>query len=350
MNIQTAELDDSRKGSVYFLGQLQIEQKPSFDIGLINNFVSGTSVVSDLKNASSNLIKQVNKGKREIPGSERFIKPVRDSLSSFFDKMTENFLDLYGHNGVVVEWMEEFGTWAISSLVGTLADVIPGWGYVQSASALYDGVKQSVGSAIRWLKQVYSGWGVKLLDGSPTVIASAIAAHNAAGLAGGLKDIAITSAKISLQAAGDAVAGVGSIVNMITGILQRIANLVGYCIQRFLLLKTFNQASYHWDNKAELVTDHERFNAWFKKSCVCTPVIAALTMQSGFVANPMRFLALLTDDDEVISQEAFDKGVKHIEKLKSLSREYCRSYAEAYKLNFKSEDPVVSGRLNNIFV
>ena len=181
-------------------------------------------------------------------------------------------------------------------------------------------------------------------------MASAIARHNATALAGGLKDIAVASAGIGLQAAGDAAAGVGSIVSMITGLLQRIANIVGYCVQRFLLARTLNQAKYHWDNKAELVTDHDRFLEWFKRSCAVTPVVAGLTLQSGFVANPIRFLSLFTSGDELINQEAFDKGVQHIGKLKDLSKSYVKEYAESYKLNFKSADPVVSARVNQIFV
>ena len=352
MNVQAHELEDARKGTIYFLGNLEVERRPSCDFGLISNFVSGTSIITDLKNASTDVIKQADAGKKALDGIERFTKPIKDSLASFFDKLAEHFCKMYGDASDTLEWVGEFGAWAVSTLVGGLADLIPGWGYVQSAAALYDGVKQSVTSTIKWLGQVYSGWGVKLLDGSPTIIASAIATHNAAGLAGGLKDIAVSVTKISLQAAGDAAAGVGSIISMITGILQRIANLLGYCIQRFLLARTLNQASYHWNNKAELVTDHSRFNEWFKRSCVCTPVVAALTMQSGFVANPMRFLALLTDEkkDEIITQEAFDKGVKHIEKLKSLSKDYCQSYADAYKLNFKSNDPIITARINKIFI
>ena len=233
--------------------------------------------------------------------------------------------------------------------MGSLADIIPGWGYVESAIDLYDGVKQSVVSALKWLGQVYSGWGVKLLDGGPVVMASAIARHNATSLAGGLKDIAITSTKIGLQAAGDAAGGVGSIFGMITGLLQRIANMVGYCVQRFLLNRTLSQARYHWDNKAELVTDQERFLEWFKRSCAVTPVIAGLTLQSGLTANPLRFLALITPTDEVISQDAYNKGVEHISKLKDLSKSYVNEYADNYKLKFSGTDNYTQARIDDIF-
>ena len=347
--VQAFELADARKGTIYFLGNLEAERRPSFDIGLISNFVAGTSILTDLKSVSTSLIKDTDRGRKVLESVGRFTDPIKKALTEFFDKMVDHFVGMYGEAGAALEWVGEFGAWAVSTLVGSLSDVIPGWGYVEGAADLYDGVKQSVVKALAWLGQVYSGWGVKLLDGSPTIIASTIARHNATALAGGLKDTALAVTKISLQAAGDAAAGVGSIIGVVTGILQRIANMVGYCIQRFLIARTFKQAAYHWKNKAELLTDHERFTEWFRRSCVCTPIIAALTMQSGLVANPLRFLALFNDGGEVISQEMYNKGVNHIEKLKDLSRSYCREYADSYKLNFKGADQFIESRLKQVF-
>ena len=347
--IQQAELADARKGALFFLGTLTVERKPRFDFGLISNFMSGTSIVTDLKNASRGVIKQVDAGQKALEGIDRFTDKMKDLLASFFDTMTEYFGKLYGESSAVIEWVGEFGSWAVSELVGSLSSLIPGWGYVQGAADLYDGVKQSVLSAIKWLGQVFTGWGVPLLEGSPTIISEAIARHNATALAGGLKDTALSVTKISLQAAGDAAAGVGSIIGMVTGILQRIANLVGYCVQRFLLARTIKQAQYGYNKKTEIMTDQTRFNEWFRRACVCTPIIAALTMQSGCVANPLRFLALFTDKDEVISQEQYDAGVKHIHALKDLSRDYCRSYADAYKLDFHSGDSVFNWLLKQTF-
>ena len=135
----------------------------------------------------------------------------------------------------------------------------------------------------------------------------------------------------------------------VTGILQRIANLVGYCVQRFLLNRTIRQAAFQWDNKAEMIEDHGQFNEWFSRSCACTPVIAALTLCSGNAGHPYRFLQLLSPSDEVIKQADFDKGVAHIEKLKGLSRDYIREYTDGYHLSITSPDGYVGGMLKNVF-
>ena len=347
--IQKAELDNARHGTLYFLGKLEVRKNPSFDLGLVGNFASGTSIVSDLQNGASLLLKSCSAGNKLVDGYEATKKKIKEVLTSFFDAVAERMQDVYGEAAAGLEWLAEFSTWAIANLTGTLADLIPGWGYAQDVESLYQGVKRAVKNAIDWLGQIFSGWGVNLLEGGPATMARSIAQHSAAGLAGGLKDIAVTSCKIGLKAAGDAVSGVGSIVGAVVGILQRIANLVEYSVQRFLLNRTLSQAKYHWEKKSEMMENHYQFNEWFSKACAFTPVVAALCLCSGNVAHPYRFLQLLATDDNAINQKQFDEGVKHTEKLQSLSREYVREYVSVYRLHITSQEDYVGGMLDKIF-
>lgn len=348
-SVQQKELNDARHGTLFFLGKLNVCREPSFDVGLIGNFLSGTSILSDLQAGAGLVLSSCDAGKKLVEGYEAIKTKIKEVLASFFDAVVGKMAALYGEAGAALEWVGEFGSWAVSTFAGSLADLVPGWGYVQDAVDLYDGVKKAVTKAIAWLGQVYSGWGVKLLEGGPTVMARSIAQHNVAGLAGGLKDIAITSCKIGLSAAGDAAGGAGAIVGAVTGILQRIANLIEYSVQRFLVSRTIRQARYHWDNKAEMMGSHAHFNEWFSRSCALTPVVAALTLCSGNVGHPYRFLQLITPDNDVISQEEFNKGVSHIDHLKTLSRDYVREYVDGYHLKITSENEYVSGMLNKIF-
>ena len=345
--VQQAELDDARRGTLYFLGKLEVVKKPSFDCGLISNFVSGTSIIGDLQSASTSILNKHDLGRKFMAGIGAILEPIQKLIQSFFDALSDKLLKLYGEASGVLEWVAEFGTWAVSTFAGSLSDLIPGWGYVQAAADIYEAVKTSVVSAIKWLGQVFSGWGVDLLEGGPSIMAKSIAQHNAASLAGGLKDLAIESVKVGLQASGDAAAGAGAIVGAVTGILQRIANLIGYCAQRYLLNKTIKQAGHQWKNTGVYQSNHDQFTKWFQRSCALTPVVAALTLQSGFAAHPYRFLRLISNEDEVIDQKKFNEGVKHIEKLKDLSKDYLKEYQESYKIIFQSADPVVSGMLDN---
>lgn len=338
MNLQEAELADARKGTVFFLGKLEANRQPSFDLGLSSNFVGSTSIVTDLKQGSETLLNSFDMGKKVVAGFNKYTQPVTELLQSFFSKVSEHISATYGESSIVLEWVGEFISWAISSFAGSLADLIPGWGYVENALDLYDGIKTAVTKTIKWLGQIYSGWGVKLLNGGPSYIAEAIAQNSARGLASGLKDIAIASVKTGLQAAGDAAGGAGSIVGAVAGVLQRIANLINYFVQRFLINRTFSQAKAAWTNDGLILTDQKQFNYWFRRATVTTPIIAALTLQSGYVGHPMRFLSLINKRGGVIGQDDYEKGVKHIEKLKILSGQFIKEYANSYKLDFSAPD------------
>ena len=340
MSIQQDELDDARRGTVFFLSKLAISTTSNFSAGFIGNFSSGISIVTDLQHVSSNLLGKFDAGGKLKPGFSKIIDPVTDLLSSFVEALTRRIGELYG-DSALMNWVSEFGAWLISNFVGSLAKLIPGWGYVQDASDVYDAVKESVTSAIKWLGQVMSGWGVKLLEGGPSIMAESIARHNAASVAGGLKDLAITGTNIGLKAAG-------SIIGAVTGILQRLANLVEYCVQRFLLARLIDQAYYHWKNDGYYLTDHDAFTSWFRKACAFTPIVSALTIHSGFAAHQYRFIALISKQDEIASQEEFDKGVACVDKLKEHGRQYIKEYQEYYGIKFESDDPIVKPRLQHI--
>ena len=83
---------------------------------------------------------------------------------------------------------------------------------------------------------------------------------------------------------------------------------------------------------------------------VVTPVVAALVISSGFVSHPQRFLALLDPTGGlVVTQKDYDKGVLYIEQLKSIAGDYLKEYADVYKLEFSSPDPIVQARLDKVF-
>ena len=348
MDIQQKELDDARRGTLYFLGRLDLQPVPSFDLGLVSNFVTGTGFLSDLKTGCLSIVNSCDQGKKVLEGISEYTTPIKDLIAGFIDALTDRIAQCFGESAPVMEWVGEFATWAISSLAGSLADIIPGWGYVQAASDLYDGVKQSIRSAIKWLGQLYSGYGVKLLQGGPTIMAEALARHNALGLAGGLKDIAVTGLNVGLTAAGDAVGGVGAIINALLGVLQRIANLLGYCIQRWLVGRSLNQARTQWESQGEMLKDAGQFLQWFKKAAAFTPIIPTMTLLSGYTGHPYRFLQLISSGSELINQKQFDKGVDHISKLKDLAKDYATEWQSGYKLQFTSADPVIAGTLKNL--
>ena len=362
IGVQQVEMADARLGAMYFLGKTRMEKVPSFSLDLIGAFVSGTTAVGDLKNGCQWLLEKTNAGRKVVgaisavgeklgEGIAAIKEKLKHIVASFFQGLINKVKKVYGEALYGIEWISEFGVWAVSSFAGSLADCIPGWGYVQSLADMYDGTRTAVLKAKDFIEQMWSGYGVHLLGGQPSIIANALARHSVTGIAGGIKDLALGVTSLGLEAAGDAAGGAGTIVSAVTGVLQRIANLVDYIIQRYKVNSIFKYATKQWDNHmsaTSIVHKHKEFSEWFQKAVVCTPIVAALTLGSGFVAHPYKFLQLLNPDDKIVSQAEFDKGVKHIETLKKISGNYISEYTDNYSVQFTSDDGLVAARLSQI--
>jgi len=354
--VQVAELADARLGTIYFLGNTQALGVPKVEVGAFGSFVGNTTILDDMKNASLALVESTGPGRAAMAAAGQvadslrgMLRPITDMIRNFFQSLLRKIMNVMGGNLDGVEAVGEYAVWAAAELTQVLSNAIPAWGYVQSAADLYEGVKRGVTGAARFIDQMWSGYGVELLGGHPSVIANALARHSLAMCAGGFKDMAVAGAKIGLQAAGDAFTGMGALFSAVTGVLQRIANMVARAVQRMKVSSILARAKDEWairDSEASLVASHDDFSKWFQNSVITTPIIAALTISSGFAAHPYRFLQLIDTTGEVSSQADFDKGVAYIDKLKAIAGVYIGEYVEAYRMTFISDDKLVSARLN----
>ncbi|PMK00878.1 hypothetical protein [Vibrio sp. 10N.261.55.A7] len=368
LDVQLLEMADARMGAMYMLANTDINKVSSFSNGhLFDNFVIGAEPLSDLKSVSMGLLNktdamaklQQSKAGKSVTkavtvvgeATSAVIAKVKQIISEFFRMLVSKVKMVYGDALYGAEWFAEFGAWLTAEFAGNFSSFIPGWGYVQSASDIYSGVKQAAFKSRDLVTQLYAGRGVELLGGHPSIIANALARHSASGLMGGLKNAAVGVTKIGLEAAGDAFAGAGVLVSVISGLFERIVKLVDYMVQRSLVGKVLKKAKTEWVNRdslSSLVKDHKRFSEWFQSAVITTPIIAALVMGSGFVAHPYKFLQLLSPNLAAISQGEFSKGVTYIEKLKSLSTGYVQEYIEGYSVAFTSDDGVVNARLKEL--
>lgn len=368
LGVQIEEMADARMGAMYMLAKTDYRKVPSFSVShLFDNFVVGSEPLSDLKSASmaiidktgaasktKALIEKSGAGKKLIEAASiageatsAVIQKIKTYLSEFFKSLVDKARLVYGDVLEDLTWFTEYATWMVAEFAGNLSSLIPGWGYVQNAVDIYSGVKQAILKATDLATQIYRGRGVELLGGHPSIIANALARHSAVGLIGGIKTASLGIAKTGLEAAGDAFAGVGTLVSALSGMLERVVAFFDSVIQRSLVRKVLKRAAKEWDNRSSttaLVNDHKRFSEWFQSAVVTTPIIAALVMGSGFVAHPTKFLSLISST-EIVSQAEYDKGVKYIEKLKSLSASYIQEYSDNYNAEFSSKDGLVGARL-----
>lgn len=344
-NIQIKELEDSRKGTIFFLKGLEFDTIPSFNLGLTGKFIVNTEPLSDLMAGCEFIVSKTPLASSVVfEKTNAVINTVKGYIAKFFEAILDKAKAMFGEALIGVEWLGEFAAWGIQNLTGTLANLIPCWGYVRSAADMYSAIKSAVTSTINLISQCWSGYGVSLLKGTPSIIADSLAVHSAAGALGGVKDLALKSLEVGLEAGGDIAGGAGSLISLITDILERIFQLVMLCIQKYRLNKTVKEAQDVWNDNVDSLSNND-FMKWFTYTSVVTPIIPSLVMNSGYVANPIRFLSLFG----VIQQSEFDKGVKHIEKLRGLSKDYINDYAASYKLKFSNKDAVSNALLSKCY-
>ncbi|MYM58321.1 hypothetical protein GTG28_03725 [Vibrio sp. OCN044] len=362
--VQIAEMADARMGAMYMLASTEIAKIATIsNAHFFGTFVVGTEPLSDFKQAADSLLsnteamaklkksKAAKKLSKVVQKASEVTSAMKNSIKDLFADFFRSLLDkikhIYGDLLHGIEWLSEMGAFLISKFAGNLASVVPGWGHVRGASALYSDVKKSILKSKDLITQIYQGRGVELLGGHPSIISRTLARHSASGALGGIKDFTHTVAGI----AGATAVGVGSLVSFIVIVLERIIKLVDFFVQRSLLQNTLERAKKEWLNRtsnASMLKDHKMFSEWFQSAVVTTPIVAALVMGSGFVGHPYRFAQLLTPKLEAVSQGEFDKAAVYIDKLKSLSTKYVQEYIGSYKIDFSSTDGVVNARLNEL--
>ena len=347
--LQIKERDDARRGALYFLANTQMSPNPALDFGIIKNLVGNTEILSDMKSAALALVPEAVTTSLVVP--VEIMKKITDAFAAFFEAVRRKLVGIFGEALIGVEFVGEFLSWAVSALAGSLANLVPGWGYVQSASDLYSGVKKAVLQGKDFINGLWGQRGVALLEGLPQDIADALVRHAAVGVAGGLKGAGIASVSIGLEAAGDAAGGAGAFVSVVTGVLQRLANLVDWCVQKFRMRSVLSSAAHNWidrDDADSLVNDHDAFTTWFRTALLCTPVTGALVLSAGVCAHPYRFLLLIYPDGKITSQAAFNKGVRYIDTLKQAAARYIKNYCATYRFVFTSPDAFVAARLAEV--
>lgn len=240
----------------------------------------------------------------------------------------------------------------LKGLVKTLANL-----FLEQAAPFISGGMEIVGGLTRVTEAVvdlvktwYRGRGVNLMQGHPTVIASSLKWSMARSLFTGiyetLKGVAgtIMDAVGTFVTAGTATA-VMKVVTIIYGILETIAKLAFKLFETLLMDKFCRTAKEFWAQKDQPDAFHKsptQFNRWYKKWAMPFPALAALTLNSGWCGDKMRFLRMFKDDDQIISQDQFDQGVMYID---GQLKPYASKYLEEAGYGFRSEDPTISAMI-----
>ncbi|WP_461538184.1 hypothetical protein [Spongorhabdus nitratireducens] len=365
IGVQLAEMADARQGTLYFLANSEFVPYPK-QVSLASSLLSGifgnTVFFEDITTLSSAIVTktpvigtsfgQALASAGSAVGS--MAHKLNAEVSSFFVRILDKLASVFGRfSSTVAEKLRSISPAVLGALAGKLVGMIPGWGYVKSASAIYQATRRAISGAYTFFSQLWSGYEVELLGGHPSIIANAMARHSLARTAGGVTDVAIETTMVGLTASGDLAGMMGSIVSVLKTVLQAIVSFVEGMIQKYFVKKVLKEAAEDWkirESSRSMIYNHQIFSEWFQKAVIPCPIIAAITLNSGFVAHPYRFLKLLDSGNHMKSEADFAKGTEHIEKLKDISQNYIHEYVKAYEMRFSGKDELVSARLNDIIL
>lgn len=370
MDIQQRELFYSRVNIINYLAVLEVSPASGVSTGVVGNLLSDTTALEDItmlakkgcttilnhaddkftltKTASSvaAVIKNSKVGKAASAVSHAFSE-VKEKLKALISKGIGKIIALlkkvYAHSSWVLSFLSDMSGWLVESITESvskeLKKLIPGVGYIQGAADLYAGVKKAIDGVVDSVSIHRSGKGVALLDGHPNEIAYWLENHMVSKALSGTIDSLIAVTKLTVEAAGDAAGGFGSIFGYVSGAITRLIKFIEYFIQRVNLYRVLKKAK---DEQSKLLSqnsitgDKVRFNRWFSSTLKRSPVIGALVLHSGSAASSYNFLKLMDHKGQLISDVSCIKGMKHIENMKKLSGKYIRSYSGEYSLTFSS--------------
>lgn len=350
MSLQGRAQYEARVGIINYLATLEIQKTPSLSSSVFDNFVNDSTITNDItglaKKGCSAILSQSGPGRAVIGAVEtvgrkweEVKRKIINKLESFFSRLINNLKKKYAEVTWVISYLSELSGWLVGTLVHDITSAIPGWGYVQDVADLYKGVKKAVTNATRYFDLKSAGKGVMLLDGHPDDIAYWLKNHIGCDAMMGVKDVLVTSGKFAVKMAGDAVSGLGTLIGLLVGALQRIGTLVDYIVQRVSVDKTLKKAKEERDrvlNKNGIVNDCAAFNKWFSRTLKVTPIFASLVLHSGVAAHPYNFLELINFSGQEISSQRYARGAKYIQKLKEAAGQHIREYSEGYGLSITS--------------
>ena len=203
------------------------------------------------------------------------------------------------------------------------------------------GLANSIDSGVTKFKEWLAGRDVVLLAGHPGTIVKAIRRAMWFSVGEGVYDTLKGGLKLGMEFA---TYGASAIASLIVAIVEALVKTIWRVIELVRMRSFFKQANQYWDARNEAGALHTRpiaFNNWFKSYAVDMPALSVLALNSGVCGDKMHFLKMFKDDTAVITQAAFDGGVRYVDDLKI----WGSKFLDDAGYSFSSQDPVVTGLL-----
>lgn len=304
---RAAELESSRLGVIYFLGNLQVDFSPE-------------ASATDLKNKALAVLK-AKAGDGRIAAAATRVGGVVEAIDT---RVNEVALAIQHWLVGKFEVSQSDAELAVQHVRYNLPPLIYGiHGELDKTAGSYpvtgiaSGLVTAVSKSIEFFNLKHTGKGVALESGHPDIVAASIRRSVAKDALVGLAEAALAGAKAALATF---TGGAGLIVNKIAGVIELLLRFAVRFCDALGLRKVFADAREKWachKQSDAIQTSAGEFADWFKQVVGRSPICAALVMNCGIAGDAMRFLQVITSRGIVVTQGQFDKGVTYLNALKA---------------------------------
>ncbi|OZG69745.1 hypothetical protein BTA51_29415 [Hahella sp. CCB-MM4] len=361
------DLDHARLGAVYLWSHTHIHDTvfSAFTSGAINIASAGMRMHSEILTksghtaAAQNLTsKRINMGYVMLPG-EKVIQAVEgsgylaesgssqnvffkamhwigDYISKLIDALKAKFSDKVALSATAIKTAVKAIVWKFAASAGP---------YLSGSLDVFKGLVNGTDAAVTAVTTWWRGRGVNILEGHPQVICDSLRTQMCKGIGAGLYEVL----KGAFSASTFIIGGIsGAAMNLVFTLLETVTLFILRLREVAHIRHFCKEARAHWavyvgSGKTRGVHQNPiRFKDWFESYADKSPLIPALTLNTGICGDKMHFLDMFRSNGYVISQYEFDRGVKYVDTLKTFSAEYIgkQSYL------FHSSDKMVNGLLD----
>ncbi|MGH8296194.1 MAG: hypothetical protein ACRETZ_11975 [Steroidobacteraceae bacterium] len=329
------ELEHSRLGVIYFLGNLRVDFSPE-------------DSATELKNkALAALQGKVGSGKIMQAATEvgGVVEGIDKQVNEIAHSIQEWLVGKFNVAASDAELAVQHVRYNLPMLVKAIVGEITSHGKSGEIKNIASGLVTAVSKSIEYFNLRHAGEGVVLESGHPDIIAASIKHSVIKDALTGLGEAAFAGAKIALAAA---TSGVGEIINRIASVIKLLLEFAVRFCDALELKKVFADAKKKWacHNQSDAIQKSpDGFADWFQATVDHSPVCAALAMNCGVAGDAMSFLQVITNRGTVVTQGQFDKGVTFLNALKGPASDLITQVQRDMRI--WSEDKIVSSLLKH---
>jgi len=319
---RSAELENSRLGVIFFLGNLRVDFSPEQSASELVD--KGLETLKG-KVGSGKVMSAANKVGGAVKGLETKVNEIEIAVQRW---LVQKFNVDAGDAKLATGYFKTALPSLIYGIYGEVTATASDFKVTDMASGLLTGISKTV----EYFDLRHMGKGVAMESGHPDLVASSIRRSVAKSALEGLAEAALAGAKVALAGL---TAGVGLIINKVAGVIELILRFAVRFCDALDLRRIFADAQGKWATRGQadsIQKDPGEFTTWFKKTIDLAPVVAALVMNCGIAGDAMRFLQMTTGDGAVITQGQFDKGVTYLNGLKSAAGDLIMDVQDAMRI------------------